>query len=102
MARGDDHFLCKIGTKSSTLAPRQESQNSSFSSTARQPMVDNMIRRSRKKGNGRGASESSSKTREDAMKRRPESINGHDSDEDHAKAVEERIRRLGYGHTVEK
>lgn len=36
------------------------------------------------------------------MKRRLESINGYDYDEDHAKEVEERIRRMSYGHKVEK
>ena len=65
-------------------------------------MVDNMIRRSRKRSGGRGGSESSSKAREDAMKRRLESINGYDYDEEHAKEVEERIRRMSYGHKVEK
>jgi hypothetical protein len=60
-----------------------------------------MIRRLRKKSNGRG-SESSSKAREEAMKRRLESISGYDYDKDKAKEVEERIRRMSYGHKVEK
>jgi chorismate mutase len=65
-------------------------------------MVDNMIRRSRKRGNGRGSAESSSKAREEAMKKRLESISGYDFDEGTAKEVEERIRRMSYGHKVEK
>jgi chorismate mutase len=65
-------------------------------------MEDNMIRRSRKRANGRGSSDSSSKAREEAMKKRLESISGYDFDEDKAKEVEERIRRMSYGHKVEK
>ncbi len=61
-----------------------------------------MIRRSRKRGNGRGAAESSSKAREEAMRKRLESISGYDFDEEKAKEVEERIRRMSYGHKVEK
>ncbi len=61
-----------------------------------------MIRRSRKKGNGRNSPESSSKAREEAMKRRLESISGYDFDKEEAKEVEERIRRMSYGHKVEK
>ena len=61
-----------------------------------------MIRRSRKRGNGRGAADSSSKAREEAMRRRLESISGYDFDEEKAKEVEERIRRMSYGHKVEK
>jgi len=61
-----------------------------------------MIRRSRKKGNGRGTAESSSKSREDVIQRRLESISGYDFDEENAKEVEERIRRMSYGHKVEK
>jgi hypothetical protein len=65
-------------------------------------MVDNMIRRSRKKSNGRSDAESSSKARELVMKKRLESISGYDFDEDAAKEVEQRIRRMSYGHKVEK
>ena len=65
-------------------------------------MENIMIRRSRKRGNGRGAAESSSKAREEAMRRRLESISGYDFDEEKAKEVEERIRRMSYGHKVEK
>lgn len=65
-------------------------------------MENNMIRRSRKKGNGRGGPDSSSKAREEAMKRRLESISGYDFDKEEAKEVEERIRRMSYGHKVEK
>ena len=36
------------------------------------------------------------------MKRRLESISGYDYDKDKAKEVEERIRRMSYGHKVEK
>ncbi len=61
-----------------------------------------MIRRSRKRGNGRDKADSSSKARESAMKRRLESINGIDYDPEQAKEVEERIRRMSYGHKVEK
>lgn len=60
-----------------------------------------MIRRSRKK-NGRNGPDSSSKAREEAMKRRLESISGYDYDKEEAKEVEERIRRMSYGHKVEK
>ena len=63
-------------------------------------MEDNMIRRSRKRANGRGGADS--KAREEAMKKRLESISGYDFDEDKAKEVEERIRRMSYGHKVEK
>jgi len=65
-------------------------------------MVKTMIRRSRKRGNGRDKADSSSKTRESTMKRRLESINGIDYDPEQAKEVEERIRRMSYGHKVEK
>ncbi len=65
-------------------------------------MVKTMIRRSRKRGNGRDKADSSSKARESAMKRRLESINGIDYDPEQAKEVEERIRRMSYGHKVEK
>jgi chorismate mutase len=65
-------------------------------------MEHEMIRRSRKRANGRSGSDSSSKAREDAMKRRLESISGYEFDEDKAKEVEERIRRMSYGHKVEK
>ncbi len=36
------------------------------------------------------------------MKRRLESISGYDYDKEEAKEVEERIRRMSYGHKVEK
>jgi hypothetical protein len=36
------------------------------------------------------------------MKERLESIGGYDFDEDAAKEVEQRIRRMSYGHKVEK
>jgi len=36
------------------------------------------------------------------MKRRLESIPSYEFDEDKAKEVEERIRRMSYGHKVEK
>lgn len=65
-------------------------------------MDNNMIRRSRKKGNGRSGPDSSAKAREEAMKRRLESISGYDFDKEEAKEVEERIRRMSYGHKVEK
>lgn len=65
-------------------------------------MENNMIRRSRKRNNGRGGPDSSSKSREEAMKRRLESIPSYEFDEDAAKEVEERIRRMSYGHKVEK
>lgn len=61
-----------------------------------------MIRRSRRKSNGRNGAESSSKAREAAMRLRLESISGYDFDEDNAKEVEQRIRRMSYGHKVEK
>jgi hypothetical protein len=64
-------------------------------------MVSNMIRRSRRK-NARSNGDSSSKARESIMKERLESISGYDFDEDKAKEVEERIRRMSYGHKVEK
>ncbi len=60
-----------------------------------------MIRRSRRK-NARSNGDSSSKARETIMKERLESISGYDFDEDKAKEVEERIRRMSYGHKVEK
>lgn len=63
--------------------------------------LHNMIRRSRKR-NSRNGGESSSKARENIMKERLESISGYDFDEDKAKEVEERIRRMSYGHKVEK
>jgi hypothetical protein len=59
-----------------------------------------MIRRSRKKSNGNA--DSSSKSREGVIQRRLESISGYDFDEENAKEVEERIRRMSYGHKVEK
>ena len=65
-------------------------------------MEENMIRRSRNKSNGRKSAESSSKARENTMRRRLESISGHDFDEGQAKEVEERLRRMSYGHRVEK
>ena len=65
-------------------------------------MEESMIRRSRRKGNGRSGPDSSSRAREEAMKRRLESISGYDFDKDEAKEVEERIRRMSYGHKVEK
>jgi len=61
-----------------------------------------MIRRSRKRGNGRNGSDSSSKAREEALKSRLESISGYEYDEEHAREVEQRIRRMSYGHKVEK
>lgn len=64
-------------------------------------MVSNMIRRSRRK-NARSNGDSSSKAREMIMKERLESISGYEFDEDKAKEVEERIRRMSYGHKVEK
>lgn len=64
-------------------------------------MVTNMIRRSRRK-NARSNGDSSSRARESIMKERLESISGYDFDEDKAKEVEERIRRMSYGHKVEK
>ena len=36
------------------------------------------------------------------MRERLESISGYDFDEDSAKEVEQRIRRMSYGHKVEK
>ncbi len=60
-----------------------------------------MIRRSRKR-NAKNNGESSSKARELIMKERLESISGYEYDEDTAKEVEERIRRMSYGHKVEK
>ncbi len=63
--------------------------------------LNNMIRRSRKR-NSRNGSDSSSKAREAIMKERLESISGYEFDEDKAKEVEERIRRMSYGHKVEK
>jgi len=60
-----------------------------------------MIRRSRKR-NAKSNGESASKARELIMKERLESISGYEYDEDKAKEVEERIRRMSYGHKVEK
>jgi chorismate mutase len=60
-----------------------------------------MIRRSRKK-NARSHGDSSPRARELAMRERLESISGYDFDEDAAKEVEQRIRRMSYGHKVEK
>lgn len=60
-----------------------------------------MIRRSRRK-NTRNHGESSARARELAMRERLESITGYDFDEDSAKEVEQRIRRMSYGHKVEK
>ncbi len=64
-------------------------------------MVSNMIRRSRRK-NARSNGDGTPKARELIMKERLESISGYDFDEDKAKEVEERIRRMSYGHKVEK
>ena len=64
-------------------------------------MVKSMIRRSRRK-NARSNGDSSAKAREQLMKDRLNSISGYDFDEDTAKEVEERIRRMSYGHKVEK
>ncbi len=64
-------------------------------------MVSNMIRRSRRK-NARSNGDISAKERGDLMKERFNSISGYDFDEDTAKEVEERIRRMSYGHKVEK
>ncbi len=64
-------------------------------------MVSNMIRRSRRK-NARSNGDGSAKAREQLMKERLNSISGYDFDEDKAKEVEERIRRMSYGHKVEK
>ena len=64
-------------------------------------MLSTMIRRSRRK-NAKSNGDSSSKARELIMKERLESISGYDFDEDKAKEVEERIRRMSYGHKVEK
>lgn len=36
------------------------------------------------------------------MRERLESISGYDFDEESAKEVEQRIRRMSYGHKVEK
>lgn len=60
-----------------------------------------MIRRSRKR-NSRNGGDSSSKARESIMKERLESISGYEFDKDKAKEVEERLRRMSYGHKVEK
>lgn len=60
-----------------------------------------MIRRSRRK-NARSNGESSARSRESTMKERLESISGYDFDEESAKEVEQRIRRMSYGHKVEK
>ncbi len=64
-------------------------------------MVSIMIRRSRRK-NARSNGDISAKERGDLMKERLNSISGYDFDEDKAKEVEERIRRMSYGHKVEK
>lgn len=64
-------------------------------------MVRSMIRRSRKR-NARNNGDSSPRARELIMKERLESIGGYDFDEDAAKEVEQRIRRMSYGHKVEK
>ena len=63
-------------------------------------MVRSMIRRSRKR-NARSNGDSSARARELIMKERLESIGGYDFDEDAAKEVEQRIRRMSYGHKVE-
>jgi len=60
-----------------------------------------MIRRSRKK-NARSNGDSSARARETIMKERLESISGYNFDEESAKEVEQRIRRMSYGHKVEK
>lgn len=60
-----------------------------------------MIRRSRKK-NAKSNGDSSARARETIMKERLESISGYDFDEESAKEVEQRIRRMSYGHKVEK
>jgi hypothetical protein len=60
-----------------------------------------MIRRSRKKS-ARSNGDSSARDRELIMKERLESISGYDFDEESAKEVEQRIRRMSYGHKVEK
>ena len=60
-----------------------------------------MIRRSRRK-NARSDGNGSAKARETIMKERLNSISGYDFDEETAKEVEERIRRMSYGHKVEK
>ena len=64
-------------------------------------MVSIMIRRSRRK-NARSNGDISAKERGDLMKERLNSISGYEFDEDAAKEVEERIRRMSYGHKVEK
>ena len=58
-----------------------------------------MIRRKR---NARSRGEDSARARELIMKERLESISGYDFDEESAKEVEQRIRRMSYGHKVEK
>ena len=58
-----------------------------------------MIRRKR---NARRRGEDSARARELIMKERLESISGYDFDEESAKEVEQRIRRMSYGHKVEK
>jgi hypothetical protein len=60
-----------------------------------------MIRRSRRK-NARNKGELSTRERQDLMKERLSSISGYEFDEEKAKEVEERIRRMSYGHKVEK
>ena len=92
----------KLGPILPAILSFQGRETLSFSSPDKTPMEDHMIRRSRKKGNGRNSAESSSKAREEAMKRRLESIPSYEFDEDAAKEVEERIRRMSYGHKVEK
>lgn len=61
----------------------------------------NMIRRSRRK-NAKSNGDDSPKARQLIMTERLNSINGYEYDEDKAKEVEERIRRMSYGHKVEK
>lgn len=64
-------------------------------------MVNNMIRRSRRK-NAKSNGDDSPKARQLIMTERLNSISGYEYDEDKAKEVEERIRRMSYGHKVEK
>lgn len=60
-----------------------------------------MIRRSRRK-NSKSNGDDSPKARQLIMTERLNSISGYEYDEDKAKEVEERIRRMSYGHKVEK
>ncbi|MCP3994466.1 MAG: hypothetical protein GY722_05290 [bacterium] len=60
-----------------------------------------MIRRSRRK-NAKKNGDDSPKARQLIMTERLNSISGFEYDEDKAKEVEERIRRMSYGHKVEK